>query len=116
MNIGCDIVEIERIRMSIEKFGDKFIKRILTSAEIEIYNNRGCRIEFIAGRFSAKEALSKAFGSGIGKELSFLDIEILPNKLGKPEVILKGEKRDDIALSISHSKHNAMSVCCVKGA
>ncbi|MBQ3032770.1 MAG: holo-ACP synthase [Deferribacterales bacterium] len=113
--LGCDIVEIERIKKAVSKWGNSFVERILTVAETELYKNRGCKGEFLAGRFAAKEAVSKAIGCGIGKELSFVDIEVIPNSQGKPEVALKGEKRDDIFLSISHSRDNAMAVCFIKG-
>lgn len=111
--IGCDIIEISRIKNSIEKFGNKFISRILTNSEIELYNKKGNKAEFIAGRFSAKESISKAFGCGIGENLSFVDIEIMPDELGKPFVKIKGIKKENINISISHSRDNAISVCYI---
>ncbi len=109
--IGCDIIEIDRVKTSIEKFGDTFIARILTPNEIELYNKKGKKAEFIAGRFSVKESISKAFGCGIGDKLSFTDIEILPDDNGKPKVAIKGRERKDVNISISHSKYNAISMC-----
>ncbi len=114
--IGCDIVEIERVEKAADKYGDKFIGRILTSAEAAVYTERGRKAEFLAGRFSAKEAVSKAMGCGIGTGLAFTDIEILPDMTGRPEVALKGVKRDDISVSISHSRYNAIAVCHIKEA
>lgn len=111
--LGCDIIEIDRVKLSINKFGDKFINRILSLSEIEIYNIRGKKAEFVAGRFSCKEAIAKAIGCGIGSQLSFVDIEILPDKNGKPYVKIKGYHRKDINVSISHSRHNAISVCYI---
>lgn len=112
--LGCDIIEIERIEKTIKKYGNRFVKRILTPNEIKEYRTRGSRVEFLAGRFAAKEAISKAFGCGIGAELTFNDIEILPDEYGKPNVFLKSKKRTDIAVSISHSRCNVISVCCIK--
>jgi holo-[acyl-carrier protein] synthase len=106
--IGIDIIEMERIKKLIERT-DKFAERILTSSEKEKYEtlagNR--KIEFLAGRFSAKEAFSKAMGTGIGEELSFTDIEILQDSKGKPYI--NRPFKDGVHLSISHSKEYAVS-------
>lgn len=84
--IGLDIVEIDRIDSACQK-RRTFPERVLTENERLIYerlsNNR--QVEFLAGRFSAKEAFSKAYGTGIGK-VGFLDIEILPNENGQPYI------------------------------
>ena len=112
--IGCDIIEISRIEQSLERFGESFLQRILTEKELEIYNSKGKKAEFVAGRFAAKEAISKAMGTGIGRGFDFTDIEILPDDLGKPEVYLKGEKSFEYEVSISHSKENAMAVSLKK--
>ncbi len=111
--LGCDIIEIDRVKLSISKFSDKFISRILSLSEIDLYNTKGRKVEFVAGRFSGKEAIAKAIGCGIGDQLSFADIEILPDKNGKPYVKIKGRYRKDINVSISHSRHNAIAVCYI---
>ena len=111
--LGCDIVELYRIEDSIEKFGDKFIDRILTKNEKQIFIKRKKSVSFLAGRFSAKESISKSLKSGIGK-LNWTDIEILNGENGEPVVYLYGEKRADIELSISHSKDYAMAVSLIK--
>lgn len=112
--LGCDIIEISRIEESLNKFGDSFVERILSEREIEIYHSKGKKSEFVAGRFAAKEAISKAMGTGIGRNYDFVDIEILPNELGKPEVYLKGVKSLEYEVSISHSKTNAIAVSMKK--
>lgn len=114
MKVGCDIIELTRIKESIDKFGDRFINRILSPKEKEIYLNRNSHISFIAGRFSAKEAVSKAVGTGIVGRLSFSDIEILPDKAGKPVLYLYGEKKRGADVSISHSRDNAIAVCVME--
>ncbi len=114
--LGCDIIEIERIEHSIVKFGDNFLRHILSENELLLYNKRGKRAEFAAGRFAAKEAVSKALGTGIGRGYSFTDIEILPDELGKPYVYLKNQKQENIEVSISHSRLNAIAVCVIKEA
>ncbi len=89
MSFGIDISKIDRF----EKYLDdkKFLNRILTEEELKIYSTKGERgkLEFLSGRFSSKEALSKALGTGIG-QISFKDIEILNLDSGKPIISLKG--------------------------
>jgi holo-[acyl-carrier protein] synthase len=106
--IGIDIIELNRIKSIIDR-QPKFIQRILTENEQFIFENLNSRrkIEFLAGRFAAKEAFSKAIGTGIGKELSFLDIEIQPDSKGKPQIILP--KRSGVHVSISHSHDYAIA-------
>jgi len=87
--IGHDIVEIQRIERLLNKtIGERLRRRILTAAELALPGQAARPAEFLAGRFAAKEAVSKAFGCGIGQVLSFTDIEILPNAQGKPCVTL----------------------------
>ncbi|MGG1680233.1 holo-ACP synthase [Neobacillus sp. NRS-1170] len=105
--IGIDIIELSRIQELLNRQG-KFAERILTAREkdsLETLSERR-KVEFLAGRFAAKEAFSKAFGTGIGKELSFLDIEIASDSFGKP-IIVKPEIRAH--LSISHSRDYAVA-------
>lgn len=107
--IGVDLIELERIKELLA--GQKrFPKRILTASEHKHYNQLSPhrQIEFLAGRFAAKEAFSKAMGTGIGHKVSFQDIEILPNKKNKPiakSTLFSGT----IHVSISHSKIYAIA-------
>jgi holo-[acyl-carrier protein] synthase len=112
--IGCDIVEINRIKNSVNKFGEHFLRRILSERELDIFFKRKNRYEFLAGRFASKEAVSKSLGEGIGK-LAFNEIEILPDKNNCPNVYIKGNKSKDIVVSISHCKEYAMAVSFRKG-
>ncbi|PWU68061.1 MULTISPECIES: holo-ACP synthase [Gracilibacillus] len=103
--IGIDIVELDRIREMATK-QPRFISRILTKKERDLYENLSSdkrKIEFLAGRFAAKEAFSKAIGTGIGK-VSFQDIEILTNLEGAPIFYSNITEKDKIFVSISHSK------------
>lgn len=104
--IGMDIVEIDRIQAIVDR-QPKFISRILTEQESLRYSklkgNR--RYEYFAGRYAAKEAFSKAWGTGIGKELSFLDIEISAEPNGKP--YFSKPLMNGVHLSITHSKEFA---------
>lgn len=108
--IGIDLVELERIKRAIMK-NERFIKRILTMNEQQVYNNLPTfkrQIEFLAGRFATKEAFAKAAGTGIGK-LSFQDIEILTEDTGAPFINVVGYKKEQIFVSISHSKEYAVA-------
>ncbi|MBU1004143.1 MAG: holo-[acyl-carrier-protein] synthase [Proteobacteria bacterium] len=84
IGLGLDIVEIDRIRQSLERFGERFLSRILTPAEIETL--RGDRVRYLAVRFAAKEAASKALGTGIAQGVGFQGMEILNLPSGKPEL------------------------------
>jgi holo-[acyl-carrier protein] synthase len=105
--IGIDIIELSRVRQLISR-QSKFVDRILTGNEKKKFEDLSDarKVEFLAGRFAAKEAFSKAMGTGIGGELSFLDIEVLTDMSGKP-VIIKPEVRAH--LSISHSREYAVA-------
>lgn len=115
LGLGNDIVEISRIEKAILKKG--FLEKVFTEKEIEFMKSKGNRVESYAGRFSAKEAISKAFGTGV-RGFKLTDIEILNDDLGKPIVSLKGilkerEKKVKIELSISHCKEYATAVALV---
>ena len=110
IGIGNDIIEIERIEKAISKEG--FKNKIYSQRELENIEKRGNRTETYAGIFSAKEAISKAIGTGV-REFSLTDLEILNDDLGKPYVlvsekldkILRNKKENyQIEISISHSK------------
>ncbi|PYZ95479.1 holo-ACP synthase [Alteribacter lacisalsi] len=105
--IGLDIVETARIRKLYER-KPAFARRILTSSELDRFETltSARRIEYLAGRFAAKEALAKALGCGIGKDLSFQDAEILSDERGKPSVYLTrhGMKTEGMLhVSITHT-------------
>lgn len=84
--IGTDLVDIDRIQhIVLSGSSERFLARVLTPAERMIADQRRGRLyEFVAGRFAAKEAVSKALGCGIGQQLGFQDIEILADEAGKP--------------------------------
>ena len=87
--VGVDIVKISRIKESLEK-GSDLATRILTSKELEVWENRGVhQAAYLAKRFAAKEAISKALGTGIGQGISFQDIEVLNNEHGAPIAYLR---------------------------
>ena len=105
--IGVDIIELSRIEDILTR-QKKFVDRVLTSNERLKFADLSARrkVEFLAGRFAAKEAYSKANGTGIGEELSFLDIEIENDSSGKPFIAKPVAKAH---LSISHSRDYAIA-------
>ncbi|KIX91381.1 4'-phosphopantetheinyl transferase [Staphylococcus microti] len=106
--LGVDLVEIARIRALVEK-QPKFVTRILSQGEYEQYEalaHPQRRLEFLAGRFTVKEAFSKALGTGIGKEIAFKDIHCGNDAHGKPWIHFDGFK---VHVSITHTEHYAMS-------
>src|SRR6185436_1117414 len=111
LGTGIDIIEVERIRLSYERFGERFLNRILTPAE------------YLAARFSAKEAISKAFGTGIGQHLGWQDLEVARKASGEPYVVLHGpalrllEQRAArlVHLSLSHTEQHAAAVAILEG-
>jgi holo-[acyl-carrier protein] synthase len=88
LGIGTDIIEVARIAASYEKFGERFVNRILLPAEIAYCLAHRQPAQFLAVRFAAKEAISKAFGTGIGAALGWQDMEIGRRESGEPFVIL----------------------------
>ena len=119
VGIGNDIIEIERVEKAILKEG--FKNKVYTQKELENIEKRGNRTETYAGIFSAKEAISKAIGTGV-REFSLTDLEILNDDLGKPYVvvseklnkILKNKKEDyQIEISISHSRKYATAMAII---
>ena len=84
LGIGIDIIEVERIRASHEKFGERFLKRILRRDEIAYCLSHAQPAPFLALRFSAKEAISKAFGTGSGAQLGWQDMEVRRKESGQP--------------------------------
>lgn len=120
---GVDIVEIERIKHSFDTCGTEFRDRVFTVNEINYCESRNTvKYESYAARFAAKEAVSKAFGTGIGEGVKWKDIEVLNNELGKPFVILSDRaenifeqmKGKGISLSLSHCKHYAVAYAVIE--
>src|SRR6266850_1132912 len=88
LGVGIDIVEVERIEGSYERFGERFLNRILHPNEIKYCLSYKAPGPFLAARFAAKEAISKAFGTGIGSQLGWRDMEVGRKESGEPFVIL----------------------------
>lgn len=112
--IGTDILEVARIEEVVERHGRRFLDRLFTEKEQEYCEQHRDTSQRFTARFAAKEAVAKALGVGFGNDLSFLDIEILPNERGKPVVSFseKARKRfgdPQVQVSISHCKQYAVA-------
>jgi len=88
--LGTDILEIERIAAVVERLGERFVQRILTPSERAEYHASQQPVRLLAKRFAAKEAIAKALGTGIGRGVSWQDIEIQHDAQGAPLVVLNG--------------------------
>ena len=104
--IGTDIVNIKRIEKSLKKNENNFKKRIFSKKEIIYCERKKNPTSFYAKRFAAKEALSKALGTGIRKGINFKDIEILNDNLGKPSISLKGNTANFLKKKIKSKKYS----------
>ena len=123
LGTGIDIIEVTRIRASHEKFGERFLNRILRPAEIAYCLSHRNPAPFLAARFAAKEAISKAFGTGIGKLLGWQDMEVGRKESGEPFVILhdggqklfEGRGGTRFQLSLSHTDSYAAAIAILEG-
>jgi len=123
LGVGIDIIEVARIASSYEKFGERFLNRILLPDEIAYCLSHKQPAPFLAARFAAKEAISKAFGTGIGAALGWQDMEIRRKESGEPFVVLHGKgeelfksrKAKQLLVSLSHTQNYAAVTAVLEG-
>ncbi len=114
MAAGIDIVEIERVKQVLRRFGQRFLHRVYTEAEVVVCQGRPWEL---AARFAAKEAVMKALGTG-ARGVAWREIEVLPNRRGKPLVYLHGRARQRaealgltaLEVSLTHSHRYAVAL------
>ena len=119
IGIGVDVIECERIQHSIERFGDRFLHRVFTEGEISYSMSMKFPERHFAARFAGKEAVAKAFGTGIGKAVSFRNIDIRKKESGEPFLVFSGSAKAFAAergvtsalITLSHTEHHA--IACV---
>jgi holo-[acyl-carrier protein] synthase len=122
VGVGIDLVEVARIERVYTKFGERFLGRVLLREEADYCLSHRKPATFIAGRFAVKEAVSKAFGTGMGALLGWHDIEVRRKESGEPYVILHGRgeellaarKANVVHISISHTEVNAVAVAILE--
>ncbi|MBX9744240.1 MAG: holo-ACP synthase [Chlamydiales bacterium] len=98
--LGTDIIEIDRVRKSIERHGLHFLNRLFTQKEQDYCYKFKDPVPHFAGRFAAKEAIVKALGTGFGAQVSWHDIEVLSDEYGKPIVFLKAQAIEAVLVEI----------------
>jgi holo-[acyl-carrier protein] synthase len=117
--IGVDFVECERIQHLLDRFGEKFLRRVFTEGEIEYSMSMKFPTRHLAARFAGKEAVSKAFGTGIGKSMGWRNIDIRKKESGEPYLVFSGPAQElatkrgvtSALITLSHTDHHA--VACV---
>ena len=124
LSAGVDIIELDRVRRALERFGERFLARIFTSEEIARYGNR---LPELAARFAAKEAVSKALGVGLNHMsvhgIGWREVEVLPDPLGKPVLTLSGRAQElaeeqglrEWTISLSHGRDYAVAFVVASG-
>lgn len=123
LGTGIDLIEVSRIAASFERFGERFLGRILRPAEIAYCLTHTQPAPHLAARFAAKEAVSKAFGTGIGAALGWQDIEVARRDSGEPYVVLHDKGLVLLAarggrlvhLSLTHTAQHAAAVAVLEG-
>lgn len=125
LGLGCDILELARLDNLLAKDGERFIKRVLTAQEQLEFENRSSKSDnrgrlFVATRFCAKEAFSKAMGTGIGAQFSFQDLSVLNDEVGRPVMSYSERltswlqsRRAFAQMSISDEQHYVMSTVII---
>jgi holo-[acyl-carrier protein] synthase len=123
IGIGVDLVECDRIQHSLDRFGEKFLRRVFTAGEIEYSMSMKFPARHLAARFAAKEAVSKAFGTGIGKAMGWRNIDIRKKKSGEPFLVFGGPAQElaskrgvaSALITLSHTDHHAMACVVLEG-
>src|SRR5882757_4507626 len=124
IGIGVDLVECARIQHSIDRFGDRFLHRVFTDGEIEYSMSMKFPARHLAARFAAKEAVSKAFGTGIGKAMGWRDLDVRKKPSGEPYLVFAGEAEQlaqtrgvtSALITLSHTDNHAMAMVVLEGA
>jgi holo-[acyl-carrier protein] synthase len=119
LRTGVDLVQIQRIAVLLDRYGERFTRRVFTDRELAACRQRPDRL---ATRFAAKEAVSKALGTGIGR-VSWREIEVVNDPAGRPELVLSGQAAElaaelglrEWAISLSHSREQAIAFVVAAG-
>ncbi|MGO0123071.1 holo-ACP synthase [Desulfothermobacter acidiphilus] len=122
LGVGTDIVAVARVEEALGRWGERFLQRVFTPAELALGKKRGEALLFWCGRFAAKEAVLKALGTG-RQGVSWREVEILADAQGRPVVEVHGRARlraeelgvDRFWLSIAHEREYAVALACVEG-
>lgn len=123
--IGVDVVEIDRIGELLERYDGRFAEKVFTADEVAYCESQRDPRPHYAARFAAKEAVAKALGTGIGKDLNWTDMEVVRDEMGAPSLRLSGAGRafaeahgiSEVKISLTHARHYAAAnaLACVDG-
>ena len=124
IGIGVDLVECARIQHSLDRFGDRFLHRVFTDGEIDYSMSMKFPARHLAARFAAKEAVSKAFGTGIGKAMGWRELDVRKKPSGEPYLVFAGEAEQlaqtrgvtSALITLSHTDNHAMAMIVLEGA
>jgi holo-[acyl-carrier protein] synthase len=119
-SVGLDLVDIGRVKRALERWNEKFVRRLLGEEERTLYRARRNKVQFIAGRFAAKEAVMKSLGPFFERGVHMRDIQILNDLYGKPYVHFEDAVRErildkEIKVSITHERKMAAAVAIMTG-
>ena len=119
-SVGIDLIDTERIKKALDRWGKPFARKILGEEEYDIYRQRFNKVQFLSGRFAAKEAVIKTLGVFYDRRISFTDIQILNDLYGKPYVHLEDTLREriidkEVKVSITHERKMAAAVAIITG-
>ncbi len=119
IGIGIDIIEIDRIKQSVDNFGERFLKKIFTEKELEYCLSKANKYQHLAARFAAKEAIAKALTTGWNKEFNWTNIEIINEPSGLPKASLLGNLGEflsdnkQLQISMSHSQNYVACIAII---
>ena len=102
LGLGNDLIDIRRVEKIIDKYGERFLKRIFTDVEREKSERRAGRIASYAKRFAAKEACSKALGTGLAQGVTWRDMGVVNLPSGQPTLVLEGRAREHLQAMVPH--------------
>ena len=117
VGMGVDIIEVPRVRAAIERFGERFLRRLFTVGEIRYCESKANKYERFAARFAAKEAALKAIGTGLSRGISWQDVEVTREPSGRPTLIFKGKAAEfaqrlgfrRASISLTHTEQVALA-------
>src|ERR1700738_3615415 len=123
LGIGVDLIECARIQHSLDRFGERFLHRVFTDSEIEYSMSMKFPARHLAARFAGKEAVSKAFGTGIGKAMGWRNIDIQKKPSGEPFLVFSGPAEAFAAergvisafITLSHTENYAVACTVLEG-
>lgn len=118
IGVGIDLIEVSRVVRALERQGERFRNRVFTEGELAYCDAIKFNGPHFAARFAAKEAVSKAFGTGIGEHLSWKSVEVIKDDLGKPLILLdqqgqnllRSKSARDVLISLAHTREHATAV------